>query len=109
MDSAWCDVCGTVLGDGHNHAFNYVEPVDEEMVDSITHEPLFEPLVTPCPGGHTFSQVTILRALQQTNNTCPICRGPVTVESLQRAPLLIVNMLNKIKVIDRHIVELMLS
>lgn len=106
MDIGWCDVCGSALGDNHNHAFNYVGPVDEEMVDPITHEPLFEPLVTPCPGGHTFSQSTIHRALQQTNS-CPICRGPATAESLQRAPQMIRNMLNKIKVRLSCTVQLM--
>jgi hypothetical protein len=97
-----CDVCGVShKSDEHAHEFDYVENNDyhrdNDLIDSFTLEPLFEPMQLPC--GHMFSFHRGIQKQLKSKKKCPLnCAPSATVAKLIEPPVMVKNTLNRLKV-----------
>jgi hypothetical protein len=100
---ATCGVCGVLhRSDAHAHEFDYVENDDyhrdNDLLDSFTLEPLFEPMQLPC--GHMFSFHRGIQRKLIDKKKCPMnCSSTITIANFIQPALMVKNTLNKLKVI----------
>ncbi|CAF0880506.1 unnamed protein product [Rotaria sordida] len=83
--------------------FEFMEYMDEQSIDrnlicSICHKPLKDPVCTPCD--HTYGRACITQWLHQSNNcSCPVCvKKPLSINELTQASRPLRNILDQLRV-----------
>ena len=79
-------------------AYEYMDEdgIDPELICSICCAPFNDPCCTPC--GETFCRACLTNWLRVPNNTCPLCRQPLSLNVLKPATHLVRNILDRIRV-----------
>ena len=80
----------------------FVDEVNDDLICSICHEVPKNPRV--CQNGdHLFCFDHITRHLDENSHTCPVCRDPLTPETLKRPSRYLRKSLGKLKIkCDHH-------
>ena len=78
--------------------YEYVneDSVDPELICSICHSPLSYPRHTPCD--EMFCRQCITNWIETQSASCPLCRGPLSVDSLTAPTRMVRNMLDRLQV-----------
>ena len=94
-----CSVCGSKHDvDTEPHFFLYLEDDHyEELRDPISLEPFWEPVTLNSSCKHVFSKDSVVAAIN-AQGCCPIDKSPQALSDIETAPLVIHNLLEKLKV-----------
>lgn len=94
-----CEICGIMHNQATEpHGFHYLEDDNyEELRDPISLEPFWEPVTLNANCKHVFSRDSITAAIE-LRGCCPIDKSPQALSDIETAPLVIHNLLNKLKV-----------
>ncbi|UJR29398.1 hypothetical protein I4U23_010610 [Adineta vaga] len=79
-------------------AYKYMNEADisKELICSICQSPFQNPCCTPC--GDTFCNTCITDWIQASNNSCPLCRCIISINTLTQVPRALRNILDQLPV-----------
>uniref|UniRef100_A0A4W3J8N7 Ligand of numb-protein X 1 n=1 Tax=Callorhinchus milii TaxID=7868 RepID=A0A4W3J8N7_CALMI len=91
-----CITCGQIHSPEENHAYNFQDEIDDDLICHICLQPLVQPLDTPC--GHTYCTVCLTNFLQG-KDFCPMDRKPLCLKVCKKSSILVHKLLDKVLVI----------
>lgn len=91
-----CDCCGQGHVPGKNHLYDYPDNLDDDLLCGVCHQPLVDPVDTPC--GHTFCYICLKSHLRM-QKTCPTDKQSIKERDIKPSSLLVRKILDKLTVV----------